>query len=163
MAAFMPSCGLPEKQRPTLFLFGRPDHQLHARQAAAQEISEKVGPERLRFGWTGGHAENFTPAVGVHTDRDGDGDTDDAAALADLEIRCIDPEIGPFALDRPGQESVDPIIDLLAQPADLALGNAGAAHGLHEIVHGACRDTVDVGLLDYGRQRLLGGPAGLEK
>ena len=139
------------------------DHQLHARQAAAHEIAQELGPEGLRLRGPGGHAKNLAAAIRVHADRDGNSDADDPAALANLKVGGVDPEIGPFAFDRPGQESVDPIVDLLAQPADLAFGDAGAAHGLHQIVHGARRDAMNIGFLDHRRQRLLGGPAGLEK
>ena len=48
------------------------------------------------------------------------------------------------------------LVDLLAQPADLALGDAAHAHRLDQIVDRAGRDALDVGLLDHRGQRLLG-------
>jgi hypothetical protein len=38
--------------------------------------------------------------------------------------RRIEPDIGPVALDRTIEEGFDPIIDLLAQPVGLTLGDA---------------------------------------
>src|SRR5579859_4132833 len=35
---------------------------------------------------------HLAPAVGVDADRDGDGDADDAAGLANLEVRGVDPQ-----------------------------------------------------------------------
>ncbi len=122
-----------------------------------------------------GHAQNLAPAIGGDADRERDRDTDDAAALAHLKIGGVDPEASlsrhwserqwraPFALDRAGQKGVDPLVDLVAEPADMALGNASTAQGLHEIIHGACRDAVHTGFLDHGGQGLLDGPARLEE
>ena len=55
------------------------------------------------------------------------------------------------------------LVDLLAQPADLALGDAAHAHGLDQVVDRAGRDALDVGLLDHRGQRLLGHPARLQE
>jgi len=52
------------------------------------------------------------------------------------------------------QKRVDAFVDFLAQPGDLALRNSAAAHGLHQVIHGARRDALDVRLLDHRRQRL---------
>ena len=61
------------------------------------------------------------------------------------------------------QEGLHALVDVLAEPADLALRDAGAAHGLDEVVDGAGRDAVDVGLLDDRGERLLGGAARLQE
>ncbi len=70
--------------------------------------------------------------------------------------RTIDPQIWPVALDRPIEEGLDLAVDLLAQPTDLALGDATHAHGLDQIVDRAGRDSLHIGFLDDRRQRLLG-------
>src|SRR6202023_2049282 len=69
----------------------------------------------------------------------------------------------PFALDGPVEEGRDLAVDLAAQPADLALGDAGHAHRTDQLVDRARRDALDVGLLDHRRQRLLRQPARLEE
>ena len=55
------------------------------------------------------------------------------------------------------------LVDLLAQPADLALGDAAHAHRLDQIVDRAGRDALDVGFLDHRGQRLLGHAARLQE
>ena len=61
------------------------------------------------------------------------------------------------------RKAFDLAVDLPAQPADLALGDAAHAHRLDQIVDRAGRDALDVGLLDHRGERLLGHPARLEK
>jgi hypothetical protein len=45
------------------------------------------------------------------------------------------------------EEGVDPLVDLFAQPADVAPRHARHAERLHQIVDRPRRDAVDVGLL----------------
>jgi hypothetical protein len=85
-------------------------------------------------------------AVGVDGDGDADGDRDDATVLPHLDVGAVDPEVGPVALDRAFQEGLHPAIDLLAQPAHLALGDPGHAERLDQVVDRAGRDALDAGL-----------------
>jgi hypothetical protein len=62
---------------------------------------------------------------------------------------------GPIAFNGALQEALDTLVDHLAQARDLALGDAAHAHGLDELVDRACRDALDIGFLDNGRERLL--------
>ena len=104
--------------------------ELDAAQAAAGELAQERGPERLGLGGADVHAENFAPAVAVDADRDDHRDRDDAAVLAHLHVGGVDPQIGPVALDRAVEEGLHLVVDLLAQPADLALGDAAHPHRL---------------------------------
>ncbi len=73
-----------------------------------------------------------------------------------LVVGCIKPEVvGPSPLERPGKKGVQPLVDLTAEPTDLALQIAASAHCFHQVVHGARRDAVDVGFLDHRHERLL--------
>ena len=103
-------------------------NQLHALQATAHQSLQEPGPERLGLGWADLEADDLAPAVGV--DRHGDyrRNRDDPAARSLLEVSGIEPEIGPFSLQRPLQEGQDPLVDLLAEFGHLALGDAGQAH-----------------------------------
>ena len=101
------------------------------------------------------HAQHFAAAVAVDADGDDHGGRDDPAVLADLHVRRVEPEIGPVTLDRPVEEGLHLAVDLLAQPADLALGDAAHPHRLDQIVDRARRDALDVGLLDHRGERLL--------
>src|SRR3954466_1587439 len=88
---------------------------------------------------------------------------DDAAALARLHVGGVDPEVWPLALERAGEEGVYSAIDLLDQPADLALGDARPTHRLDQVIDRPGGDAVDVGLLDHRRERLLRGAPGLQE
>jgi hypothetical protein len=105
------------------------DHQLHAAQALIGEAAEELRPEDLRLRGAGGHAQHLALAVLVHRDGHYDGAADDAAVLADLEISRVEPEVGPSALDAALEEGLDPLVDVRAEPAHLALRDPGAAHG----------------------------------
>jgi hypothetical protein len=104
-------------------------------------------------------ADDLAPPVGVDRHRDGH----DAAALALPETGGVEPEIGPGAFERTVEKGADPLVDVLAELGDLALGDAGEAHGLHEIVDAVGRVAADPSLLDDGDQRFLAGLARLEE
>ena len=126
--------------------------ELHAAQAASGQLSQELGPDRLGFRGADLHAENLTPAIGVDADGDDHGNRDDAAAAADLEVGRVDPEKGFYLA-----------VDLFTQPRHLALGDAGHAHRLDQVVDRARRDALDIGLLNDSRQGLLGHAPWLQK
>src|SRR3954447_3402738 len=132
------------------------DHQLHTTQATTGQLAQEFGPERLGLGWANIHAKDFSPAVTVDADRDNDGDGDDTASLPHLYISGVQPDIGPVAFQRTGQEGLNSLVDLAAQAADLALGDATHTHGLNQIIDGTCRNALDIGFLDHRGQRLFG-------
>ena len=127
------------------------------------QLAQELGPEGLGLRGADVHAEHLAPAVGVDPDGDDHRDRDDAMVAAHLHVGRVEPDIGPVAFERPVEEGLDPVVDLRAQPADLAPGDAGPAHRLDEVVDRAGRDALDVGLLDHRGQRLLGHPPRLEK
>lgn len=139
------------------------DDELDAAQAAPRELAQEVGPEGLRFGRADRKAQHLAPAVAVDTDRDDHGDRDDAPVAACLHIGGVKPNVGPLALQRPVQERLDLVVDLAAQPAHLALRDAGHAHRLDQFIDRAGRHTLHIGFLDHGGERLLGHPARLEE
>ncbi len=139
------------------------DDELDATQAASRQLAQELRPDRLGLRGADLHAQHLAPAVGVDADGDDDGDRDDAPAAAHLQVGGVDPQIGPVALDRPVEEGLHLAVDLLAQPRDLALGDAAHAHGLDQIVDRAGRDALDVGFLDHRGERLLGHAARLQE
>jgi len=110
------------------------DRQLHALEAAADEILEEARPEGLRLGGADVQADDLAPSIGVGGDGDYGRDRDDAPALAHLEVSRVEPDIGPVPLQRALQEGPDALVDLLAQLRDLALRDAAQPHGLDEVV-----------------------------
>jgi hypothetical protein len=83
----------------------------------------------------------LTPTATIRRHRD------DAAGLAHLHVGGVDPQIRPIPLDRPIEEGLDPLVDLLAQPVDLALGDAAHAERLDQVVDRAGGDALDIGFL----------------
>jgi hypothetical protein len=136
-------------------------HQLDAAQAPVGERAQEVGPERLGLKGAGRHARDLAPAVGVHGGGDYHGGAHDPPVLAHLHVGGVGPQAGPLALDRPGEEGAHPRVDLLADAAHLALGDAREAHGPDRVVDGTGRDAVHVGLSDHRRQGALGRAARL--
>ena len=124
------------------------DDEPHPAQPAVGERAEKVGPEGLRLRRAGGDAEHLAPPVQVHADGHYHGAADDPPVLAHLQVVGVEPEIRPAVLDRPRQESLHPLVDLGTKPADLAFGDAGAAHCADEVVDGTRRDAMHVRLLE---------------
>jgi len=137
--------------------------ELDAAQTAIGQRAQEVGPECLRFGRSGGDAQHLALAIFVDGDSDYHGTADDPAAVADLEVGGVEPEIGPATFERPAQEGVHPGVDLGAEAGDLALRHPAGAQRLHQVIDGARGDAMDVGFLHHGHERLLGGPAGLQK
>jgi hypothetical protein len=77
--------------------------------------------------------------------------------------RRVEDHVRALVLDRSGTERLDLLIQDLAQPADLGLGDAVDAERLDEVVDLAGRHTLDVGLDDDRVEPLLGAPARLEQ
>ena len=89
---------------------------------------------------------------------------DDPAGLADLHIGCVNPEIGPVTLDGAVEESLDPLVDLLAEPRYLALRDAAHPHRLDQIVDRAGGNAlnINIGFRNRRGERFLRGLARLE-
>ena len=139
------------------------NHEFHPAQAPTRQRAQEARPEGLGLRGPDAHAQHLTLPVGVDGDGDYHGHRDDPPGLAHLHVGRIDPQIRPVAFDRAVQERPDPLVDLGAQPRDLALGDPAHAHRLHQLVDRAGRDALDVGLLDHRGERLLGRPARLEE
>ena len=139
------------------------DHQLHPAQAPTRQRAQEARPERLGLRGPDAHAQHFALPVGVHRDGDYHGHRDDPPGLPHLHVGRVDPQIRPVAFDRAIQERPHPLVDLGAQPRDLALGDPAHPHRLHQLVDRAGGDALDVGLLDHRGERLLGRPTRLEE
>jgi hypothetical protein len=139
------------------------DHQLDAPEAAPCQRAQKLGPESLGLGGADGDAQHLASAIAVDGDGNDHRDGDDATGGANLEVGRIQPEIGPVAFQRPVKEGGDLVVDLAAQAADLALGDAGHAHGFDQFVDRTGRHALDISLLNNRGERLLGHPARFQK
>src|SRR5437016_12141457 len=97
------------------------DHQLDAAEATLEQALQEGRPKRLGLRGTDAEADDLTPAVG----RDRHGDycchRDDPAAVTNLKVGGVEPQIGPFAVDWPVEKGIHPLVDVFAQLGDLAL------------------------------------------
>ena len=100
-------------------------------------------------------AHHLTLTRGANADRDQNRHRDHTAVLPDLLEGGVQEEVWELAIEAPGAEGVDLSVELLADPADLVLGDAFDAERLGEVVDCPRRDAVDVGLLDHREQRSL--------
>src|SRR5262249_1695013 len=126
-AALMPSCASEITS-------------LTPRSPRRASLRRKAVPERLGLGRTDVETENLAPAVCVDADRNDHGDRYNAPVLPHLHVGGVDPQIGPVAFDRAMEEGLHLLVDLFAQPADLALGDAAHPHRLDQVVDRAGRD-----------------------
>src|SRR5829696_864259 len=137
------------------------DGELDADQAARDEASEELGPERLSLGLADVDRVNLPPPGLVNAVGDHQRLVDHAAAVTDLLDLGVEEQIRVAALQRPGPERLDVLIQRLADAADLGLANA-QAEALDELVDATRRDPADISLLDDPEQRLLRALPGLE-
>ena len=118
-------------------------------------------PERALLTRPHVDAEHFALALAVDPGGHHDAHVDGPPVLADLLSQRIQPQAGIRpAVQRPAEERLDDD-ELLADARDLALRDALAAEGLHQvhqILDAAGRGALYVGLLHDGKQRPFAAP-----
>jgi len=138
------------------------DGELDADQAAFDEASEELCPERLGLGFADVDREDLASPALMDAVGDDERLVDHAAAVADLLDLGVEEQVGVAALQRPGPERLDVLVQRLADAADLTLGDP-QAQALHELVDTAGRDAADISLLDHRDERLLRTPPRLQE
>jgi len=88
---------------------------------------------------------------------------DDAAAVSDLEVLGVEPQVGVGALQRPRAELLDVLVKVTAHPRHPVLAHALDAELLDEAVDLPGGDAVDVGLHHDRDDRLLAAPPRLQE
>src|SRR5882762_7354363 len=144
-------------------LMGIRDHQRDPPQAASRQALQKARPEGFGLRRADVQPNDLASAIGVDCHSDYRGDRDDAAALALLQVGGVEPQIRPLAGERPVEERMPALVDLLAQLGNLRLADPRQPHRLHQIVDPPGRHAADPGLLDHRDQRLLRALASFEK
>lgn len=94
---------------------GIADDEADAVEAACLERAQEVGPEGLGLGGPDSQADDLATALGIGGHRDYGGDRHDTAALANLQIGRVEPDIGPLAGERPVEELPDALVDVPAE------------------------------------------------
>src|SRR6185437_9916690 len=111
------------------------DDELDAAQAASGQTAQELCPERLGLTVANGHAKHFAPAIGVDRDSDDHRYRYYMMVTPRFDVGGIQPEIRPVALDRPVQEGLHPLVDLDAEPRDLAFADPVHPHSLDQLIH----------------------------
>jgi hypothetical protein len=142
---------------------GIANHQLQASQAARQQPAQELEPESAVLAWPHIQPEDLPLTGGAYGNGDHHRQRHHPPLLAHLQEGRIKPEIriGPFQVACP--KPLDLTVQLLAQPAHLALADAGHPQGLHEIIDPAGRNALHIGLLDHGHEGSLGAFARLKQ
>src|SRR4051812_38934180 len=134
------------------------DRQLHADQAARDQASEELAPERLGLRLADVQADDLASAGLVNGVRDHDRLARDAAAVADLLDLRVDEQIRVAALQRPLPDRLALLVEHPRDPTALALADAHP-EPLDELIAPPRRHAADIGLLDDRDERLLGALA----
>jgi hypothetical protein len=139
------------------------DDQPGAAQATTMQAAQEFAPEGLRLGRPDMQAHDFAFAIGVCGHSDYCRNADDAAALTLLKVGGIQPEIRPFAAQRPVEEGVHAVVDIGTELADGAFADAIETHSGHQVFHAAGGNAADPGLLDHRDEGFFAGVAGLQE
>ena len=148
-AALPGGAGEALRQRLAQPFMGIADHQQHPAQPAADQAAAELQPEGLGLAGAAHQAEHALLAAVPDADGDHRGLADDAAVLADLVVGGVEPDIGVRGIvERAVAEGGELVVELGADPADLAPAHVAATQRLHEGIDLAGADALDVGLLD---------------
>src|SRR5829696_7842434 len=139
-------------------------HQPHPRETSSHQRAQKRCPESAVFARTDVQAQDL-PLAGLRPHAYGDHHRhrDHLPVLSCFHVCGVNPHVWVGTLQRPTPEALDLLVELLAEPTDLALGDALHPEGPDEVVHLACGDAADVGFLDHSRKRPLGTSSGLQQ
>jgi hypothetical protein len=138
-------------------------HELHAREAARRQVAQEAQPELPVLAGPDVQPQHLALTAGVDPDRDDDRHRDDPAVVAHLDERGVQPHVRVRADQRPRSEAGDLGVQLLAEPAHLALADARHPQRLDQVVDPARADAVHVGFLDHRQQGALGPPPRLQQ
>ena len=135
------------------------DHQAHAVQVAVFEAAEELGPERLVLRVPNVDAEDFSMPVGAQAGGDDHGFGDDLAAVADMHIGGVEPDVHERLVTQiPGAEHSDVGVDVFADPRHRRARHARvAAQGHDQVVDLPRRGH------DHRPQGFVDPPAGFEQ
>ena len=135
--------------------------QADAGETASDERAQEGEPAGAVLAGDDVEAERFAEAVPIDADGVHDADVDRAAALPALDLERVEGDVRiRGAVERPGAEVLDDLIERLRQPRDLALRHPFDAELLHQLLDPAGGHAGQVGVGDHRHERLLRAPAG---
>ena len=141
-------------------------HEPDASKATLLEVGDELRPEGLALAVAHLEPEQLTAAVGIDAHGYDHGPRAHLQGLAQaaLEVGGIQVDVGVAGLlQRPAQEGLHLLVDLLADATDLGLGDAAlGTQSSHQGVDLAGGDATDVGLHDHGVEGLVHPAAGFQ-
>jgi hypothetical protein len=130
--------------------------ELDPGQPAGDQVAEERQPAGAVFGAGDVQAEDLPVALCVHTHGQQRVHVDRAPALAHLEHQRVrGNERIRTGVQWPGAERLDLFIERLGHLADLRLGQAGDAQGMHQPIHPPCAHAEQVAGRHHAGQRRL--------
>jgi hypothetical protein len=121
--------------------------QPHACEPTSDQAAQEGEPGGAVLGGNDVEAERPAEAVPVDADRVHNADVDRAAALPALDHQRVQRHVRVrSALERPGAEVLDDLVEALGEPGDLALAHPLDAELLHQLLDPPGRDAGEVGI-----------------
>lgn len=112
------------------------DHEPDAAQSAPGQQAQEVGPDGFGIGQAAGQTQHPAAAVGIDAAAGYGRRADNAPAAAALDVGGAEPDEGPVGLQRRSKDSVDALVDRLAQARDVRRGDPAHARREPSPMHG---------------------------
>jgi len=139
------------------------DDQFDAREPALEEAFQEGRPGAFHLALGHGQPQDFPLSLGVHGHGHHHRQPHHAAALADLRIERIQPEVAKGPFQRAVPEGFHLRVQFLRQSGDLGLRHSPTAQGLHKRLDLPGAHTHHVGLSRHVHKGLLPASARLQK
>lgn len=139
------------------------DRKTHSREPSGHQIAQELDPEGLCLGLADVDPDHLPAASLVNGIGDHQRLGAHAAAVSDLQVLGVQPQVGEGAFEWAVAEGVDPLVEFAAKGRDPVLAHRRDAQLLDQAIDLACRYSVDVGLHDHRDDRLLAGAAWLQE
>src|SRR6266508_1823826 len=140
------------------------DHELHTGEASYHEVPEERRPARAVLGGEDVEAQDLPPPVAVDRRPHHRGHGADPTGLPAPDLERIEPHVRVrAAVEGPGPERLDLLVQVLGEGGNLRLGDALDAERLHQSVHPPSGDALHVALRHHLHEGPLRAPAGLHE
>lgn len=142
---------------------GVADDELDAVEAAPDQRAQELLPGGFALAGEDVGADDLAVAIVADGVGDDERTADDAAAVADVDVLGIEPDVGAGPLEGALAPRFDLVGERFAGAGDAALVIVLEAHGLYEMVDLPGADPVDVCLLDDTDERLFAASTRFEE
>src|SRR5919112_3288946 len=139
-------------------------YEPHPTEPSGYQRTQEGAPEGALLARTNVEAQNL-PFAGfpVHPDGYDHRHRGNPPVLAGFDVGGVDPDVGVSAFERSVTEALHLLIQFLTKFRYPTLGDAAHPQRLHQLIHLAGGDAMDVGFLNDRRQCSLGLPTWLQR